>query len=89
MAHEPQVMRQGLSQLHDVLIELKPLYHPEGNRPEGSILLHELASAPKLETAFSTPSATPLLHAVAAANGYVVMFVHVCRTGQVILFLYF
>lgn len=51
---------------------------PDGN----SVLLHELASAPNLETAFTSDKATPLLHAMNAAHGYVVMFVHVCRTSQ-------
>lgn len=50
--------------------------------PGGSVLLHELASAPNLETAFTSDTATPLLHAMNAAHGYVVMFVHVCRTSQ-------
>ena len=50
--------------------------------PGGSVLLHELASAPNLETAFTSDLATPLLHAMNAAHGYVVLFVHVCRTSQ-------
>lgn len=81
LAHEPKVLKQGLSQLADVLETLKPLCS-NINKPGGSILLHELASAPNLESAFSNPSATPLLHAMNAAHGYVLMFVHVCRTGQ-------
>lgn len=81
LAHEPKVLEQGLAQLEDVLSKLKPLYS-HLNVPGGSKLLHELASAPHLETAFSTESATPLLHAMGAAHGYVLMFVHVCRTSQ-------
>lgn len=81
LAHEAKVLEQGLSQLNEVLQRLKPLYshlHLAG----GSKLLHELANAQHLETAFSTANATPLLHAMGAAHGYVLMFVHVCRTGQ-------
>lgn len=81
LAHESKVLKQGLTQLGEVLQSLKPLCS-NLDKPGGSILLHELANAPSLETAFTNPSATPLLHAMNAAHGYVLMFVHVCRTGQ-------
>lgn len=81
LAHEPRVLKLGLKQLLGVLETLKPLQDPV-KTTSGSILLHELANAPCLETAFSTATSTPLLHAMGAAHGYVVMFVHVCRTGQ-------
>ncbi|XP_012277229.1 E3 ubiquitin-protein ligase HUWE1 isoform X2 [Orussus abietinus] len=81
LAHEPLVLKTGLSQLNEVLNLLKPL-HSHVDSPGGSVLLHELASAPNLETAFTSDTATPLLHAMNAAHGYVVMFVHVCRTSQ-------
>lgn len=81
LAHEPSVLKTGLSQLNEVLNLLKPL-HSHMESPGGSVLLHELASAPNLETAFTSDTATPLLHAMNAAHGYVVMFVHVCRTSQ-------
>lgn len=81
LAHEPQLFKKGLSQLSAVLDTLKPL-HLKVDVPDGSKLLMELANAPNIETAFSTASQTPLLHAMAAAHGYVIMFVHVCRTGQ-------
>ncbi|XP_066587993.1 E3 ubiquitin-protein ligase HUWE1 isoform X2 [Prorops nasuta] len=81
LAHEPLVLKTGLSQLNEVLNLLKPL-HSHMESPGGSVLLHELASAPNLETAFTSDAATPLLHAMNAAHGYVVMFVHVCRTSQ-------
>ena len=82
MAHEPLVLKTGLSQLNDVLNLLKPLHSHMESPSGGSVLLHELASAPNLETAFTNDEATPLLHAMNAAHGYVVMFVHVCRTSQ-------
>ncbi|XP_020278772.1 E3 ubiquitin-protein ligase HUWE1 isoform X2 [Pseudomyrmex gracilis] len=81
LAHEQSVLKTGLSQLNEVLNLLKPL-HSHMESPGGSVLLHELASAPNLETAFTSDNATPLLHAMNAAHGYVVMFVHVCRTSQ-------
>ena len=39
-------------------------------------------SAPNIAEATASPSSTPLLHHMAAANAYIQMFVHVCRTGQ-------
>ncbi|XP_057320129.1 E3 ubiquitin-protein ligase HUWE1-like isoform X1 [Microplitis mediator] len=81
LAHEPLVLKTGLLQLNEVLSLLKPL-HSHMESPGGSVLLHELASAPNLETAFTSDTATPLLHAMNAAHSYVVMFVHVCRTSQ-------
>lgn len=76
-------MKQGLEQLNEVLSRMSFINCPRA--PHSSNLLDELIKAPCLETAFSTPSATPLLHNMAAAHGYVIMFVHVCRTGQVTL----
>lgn len=81
LAQEPFLFSQGLSQLAGVIESLKPLYAKQ-EVPGGSKLLLELANATDIETAFSTASATPLLHAMGAAHGYVIMFVHICRTGQ-------
>ncbi|XP_018576077.1 E3 ubiquitin-protein ligase HUWE1 isoform X3 [Anoplophora glabripennis] len=81
LAHEPVLFREGLSQLGAVLSQLKPLYAKQEG-PGGSKLLLELANASDIETAFSTATDTPLLHAMGAAHGYVIMFVHICRTGQ-------
>lgn len=81
LAHEPKVLKVGLNHLGQVLHALKPLCS-NLEKPGGSILLRELANAPNLETAFTNVSATPLLHAMTAAHGLVLMFVHVCRTGQ-------
>lgn len=50
--------------------------------PAGSILLRELANSPSIEGAFSSQAYTPLLHAMSAVHGYIVMLVHICRTGQ-------
>lgn len=88
LAHESRVLSEGLIQLSNVLSQLKPLQKSRSQH-KGSVLLNELASAACIDTAFSTPLATPMLHAMAAAHGYVVMFVHVCRTGQVNFLLQF
>lgn len=81
LAHEPLVLKTGLSQLNEVLNLLKPLYNYM-EAPGGSVLLHELVNAPNLETAFTSDTATPLLHAMNAAYGYIIMFAQVCRTSQ-------
>ena len=81
LAHEPTVLKQGLLHLNDVLKQLEPL-HTAVPAPGGSVLLRELVSAPNIAEATASPSSTPLLHHMAAANAYISMFVHVCRTGQ-------
>ncbi|XP_063707232.1 E3 ubiquitin-protein ligase HUWE1 isoform X2 [Culicoides brevitarsis] len=81
LAHEPQVLQVGLEQLSGVVENLKPLQsHLE--QPNGSVLLRELANCGNIDQAFTNASATPILHAMNAVHGYVVMLVHVCRTGQ-------
>ena len=75
------MLKQGLLHLNDVLKQLEPLHTPVA-APGSSVLLRELVSAPSLAEATSNPTATPLLHSMAAAHAYITMFVHVCRTGQ-------
>ncbi|GAB6020027.1 hypothetical protein CHUAL_014109 [Chamberlinius hualienensis] len=81
LAHEPQVLKQGLLHLNKVLQQLEPLHCPVES-PGGSVLLRELANAAAIPDAVGNPKATPLLHAMAAAHAYIMMFVQVCRTGQ-------
>lgn len=47
-----------------------------------SVLLKELANCQDINHAFTNAHYTPLLHAMSAVHGYVVMLVHVCRSGQ-------
>jgi len=81
LAHEPQVLKQGLLHLNDVLKQLEPL-HTAVPPPGGSVLLRELVSSPNIAEATTSPTSTPLLHHMSAAHAYIQMFVHVCRTGQ-------
>ena len=81
LAHEPNVLKQGLLHLNDVLKNLENLHKPL-EAPGGSVLLRELVSAPNIAEATANPQATPLLHNMSAAHAYIQMFVHVCRTGQ-------
>ena len=70
LAHEPQVLKQGLLHLDEVLRRLAPLHRPM-EEPGGSVLLHELVSAPVLSEATSNPQVTPLLHDMSAAHAYI------------------
>lgn len=81
LAHEPNVLRQGLLHLNDVLKNLENLHKPV-EPPGGSVLLRELVSAVNIGEATANPQATPLLHNMSAAHAYIQMFVHICRTGQ-------
>ena len=54
LAHEEQVLKQGLLHLDEVLKHLEPLHKPL-EPPGGSVLLHELVSAPVLAEATSNP----------------------------------
>ena len=82
LSNEPQVLKQGLLHLNDVLWELKPL-HTFLEPPGGSVLLHELANAQNVPDPMLSVQATPLLHFLSAAHAYVTMFTHVCKVGQV------
>ncbi|XP_054168845.1 E3 ubiquitin-protein ligase HUWE1-like isoform X3 [Oppia nitens] len=83
LAHERQVLTLGLNALNQVLEKLDLLHRPL-DPPGGSVLLEELvlASGNINSDPFQTSSLTPLLHAMSAAHAYILMFVHVCRTGQ-------
>ena len=64
---------------------LEPLQKPL-ETPGGSVLLEELVNAtakaqPGVDP-FLSSALTPLLHSMSAAHAYIIMFVHVCRTGQ-------
>ncbi|CAH1782935.1 unnamed protein product [Owenia fusiformis] len=82
LSHEPEVLKQGLIHLKDVLDSLQPL-HKFLDAPGGSVLLRELASsmANNPEGPLTAASA-PLLHALTSSHAYIMMFVHVCRVGQ-------
>lgn len=81
LAHEPQVLKVSLEQLASVVDQLEPL-QSHWEQSQGSVLLRELANCKNIDVAFSNATETPLLHAMSAVHGYVVMLVHVCRTGQ-------
>lgn len=85
LAHEREVLKEALRHLTDVLVSLEPLQKPL-EAPGGSVLLDELLNATVKTQAgvdpFQSSTLTPLLHSMSAAHAYIIMFVHVCRTGQ-------
>lgn len=85
LAHERQVLNEGLTHLTAVLNNLTPL-EKVLDPPGGSVLLEELLEATRLAPPASDPlsnaTLTPLLHAMSAAHSMIVMFVNVCRTGH-------
>ncbi|KAG1653506.1 E3 ubiquitin-protein ligase HUWE1 [Nymphon striatum] len=83
LAHEPEVLKQGLVNLNNVLESLEPLHKPP-TVSCSTVLLSELASVAPNSISETTANAhtTPLLHAMSAAHAFIMMFVHVCRTGQ-------
>ena len=84
LSHEPQVLKQGLLHLNEVLQTLEPL-HKFVDPPGGSVLLRELANASQNPDAILSAQATPLLHALSAAHAYITMFTHVCKVGKRII----
>ena len=57
LAHEPQVLKQGLLCLNDVLKNLEPLHNPL-EPPGGSVLLRELVNA---TTSYGSSEGTNIL----------------------------
>lgn len=82
LAREPQVLKQGMLLLKELLDKLpNTVYNPSEN-PDLSIC-HEVVSAPKPDKALHSPQQTPVLHSACAVHAYVTMFLYVCRSGQV------
>lgn len=81
LTHEPQVLQVALEQLSSIVEQLKPLMNHQ-EHTSSSVLLKELANCQDINHAFTNAHYTPLLHAMSAVHGYVVMLVHVCRSGQ-------
>jgi E3 ubiquitin-protein ligase HUWE1 len=70
-----------LEQLSVVVENLNSLMNTQ-KHTSSSVLLKELANCQDINHAFTNAHYTPLLHAMSAVHGYVLMLVHVCRSGQ-------
>ncbi|KAL7044451.1 hypothetical protein ACKWTF_001914 [Chironomus riparius] len=81
LTHEPQVLQVALEQLSVVVESLQSLMNNQ-EHTSSSVLLKELANCQDINHAFTNANYTPLLHAMSAVHGYVLMLVHVCRSGQ-------
>lgn len=75
------MLQVALEQLSTVVEQLTPLMNHQ-EHSSNSVLLKELANCQDINHAFTNAIYTPLLHAMSAVHGYVVMLVHVCRSGQ-------
>lgn len=82
LAHEGQVLDKGLEKLHAVLQRLDVLDRTI-ETPGSSVLLRELANSKNPIEAVSNCLETPILHDMTAVHSLIMMFIHVCRTGQV------
>jgi hypothetical protein len=85
------VLSEGFRQVDPIL---RTLYNTLNSLPANEIktttvLLKEVASVADIKEAFTYADQTPALHAFSALNDFMVMFTHVCRTGQVFKSSYF
>lgn len=81
LAHEGLVLDKGLEKLHTVLLRLDVL-DKTIDCPGSSVLLRELANSKNPLEAVSNCLETPILHDMTAVHSLIMMFIHVCRTGQ-------
>ena len=75
------MLQTALEQLSVVVENLQSLMNTQ-EHTSSSVLLKELANCQDINHAFTNAHYTPLLHAMSAVHGYVLMLVHVCRSGQ-------
>jgi hypothetical protein len=87
LSHESEVLSEGFRQVDPILRKLYRVLDslPPNEIKTSTVLLKELANVPDFKESFSYPDQTPAVHAFSALNDFMVMFTHVCRTGQVIL----
>lgn len=76
------MLDKGLEKLHLVLLRLDVL-DKTIDSPGSSVLLRELANSKNPVEAVSNCLETPILHDMTAVHSLIMMFIHVCRTGQV------
>ena len=82
MTHEKTIFSSCLEKLKEIIEKLDPLFSSVKNF-EGSVLLEDLIhTLSSKKSASSQYFVTPILQAMSAVHAYIVMFVHICRTGQ-------
>jgi len=86
LSHESEVLSEGFRQVDPILRKLYKVLDcvPSNEIKTSTVLLREVASVPDIKEAFTYPEQTPAIHSFSALNDFMVMFTHVCRTGQVI-----
>ena len=70
------LVQESISQLNELLASLSPfLESPE--KAGASVLLEEIGDMP---ASLQVPTTTPLLQRLVAVNGFIRMFIHICKS---------
>lgn len=81
MTHEKTIFTSCLTKLKEIIEKLDPLFN--GNKSfEGSVLLEDLIQSLSSKKSASQNFFSPILQSMSSVHAYIVMFVHICRTGQ-------
>ncbi len=81
LTHEKTIFTSCLTKLKEIIEKLDPLFN--GNKPfEGSVLLEDLIQSLGSKKGASQNFISPILQSMSSVHAYIVMFVHICRTGQ-------
>lgn len=73
------LVQEGITQLNELLTSLSPfLDSPE--KAGASVLLEEVEDMP---SNLQMSTATPLLQKLVAVNGFICMFIHLCKSSHV------
>ena len=76
IGHSSTLVQEGISQFNKLLASLSPfLESPE--RAGASVLLEEIGDMP---STLQMPTTTPLLQKLVAVNGFIRMFIHLCKS---------
>ncbi|KAJ6222788.1 hypothetical protein RDWZM_001333 [Blomia tropicalis] len=82
LTHEKNIFIQCLGQLKEIIENLNSLFHSVKSF-EGSVLLEDLIECLGSRKSFQSQYfITPILQAMSAVHAYIIMFAHICRTGQ-------
>lgn len=81
LTHEKTIFTSCLTKLKEIVEKLDPLFN--GNKSfEGSVLLEDLIQSLGSKKNVSQNYVSPILQSMSSVHAYIVMFVHICRTGQ-------
>lgn len=82
LTHDKTIFINCLERLKEIIEKLDPLFNSIKSF-EGSVLLEDLIQyLSSKKNCQSQYFSTPILQAMSAVHAYIIMFVHICRTGQ-------